>query len=602
MEGNWNPVKYIGIDEIKPGMQAYCLSCIKGTQIEKFDLDVLSVVHNIEPGRDAILVQSTDERFIHTGPVAGCSGSPVYIDGRLAGAIAFMWPLSKDPLYGVTPIGDMLRVGQKADEPRGTSNKSRFIAFDFSMPIDFTDINRQIDSQSTNSIQHVTSNFIRLPCPLIVSGVPDEAFSTLSGLDALSGFFGGSTQGGVPLMPISGGGSNAKSKADNVELAPGAVLSIPLITGDITATVIGTATEILDDKVYAFGHGLLEFGPINLPMATGIVHTVVSNLSRSFKLASSLKIVGALTTDQSTAVFGQIGAKPHMIPLTMKVDRYNDTKLRVYNCQIAHNQLLTPSLLRVAVYGAAFYLGSFPPDHMIEYKVAIGIENPDTRGDKEIRFENVSTGSGVAEMISESVGSVALLMNNPFKEVDIKSLDFDIRILPKNIASHIWSVDLSDSEVQPGQEISLAVVVESYLSEKKKYQFSFKIPDQTPPGKYELIVCGSNEYEQFLRKAVPYRFLAQDFGSLITALNGALSIERDKLYCLLVLPPGGFAVERAELPDLPATKLLILQSAKRTLRIQPYPKWLEKSTKTGTIVVDRKVIPITVENSSGLVN
>jgi hypothetical protein len=198
-------------------------------------------------------------------------------------------------------------------------------------------------------------------------------------------------------------------------------------------------------------------------------------------------------------------------------------------------------------------------------------------------------------MVTESTGSVALLMNNPFKEVDIKTLNFDIRVLPKNIISHIWSVDVSDTTVKVGQQIEIDVVVESYLSEKKKYKFSMKIPEHLPPGKYELIVSGSSEYERFLRKTVPYKFLAQDITSLIKALNDILSIKRDKLYCLLVLPPSGITVERAELADLPATRALVLQNATRALKIQPYPHWLEKSLKAGMVVIDKKTMHITVE-------
>jgi len=585
LKGIWDTAKYISIDEIAPGMEAYCLTCFKGTEVEKFTLDVLSVVHNIEPGRDAILVKGTSERFIQTGPVAGCSGSPVYIQGRLAGAIAFAWFFSKDPLYGVTPIKEMLQVGQgttsnqqpvPGDQPRGGMG----FALDFSKPIDFAEINKHLNSRSSTSIQYRASGFGRLPCPLIVSGLSAK---TCQQLDALVEPLG--------LMAVSGsGGSTNVNQAEDVQLAPGAVLTVPLVAGDMTIFVLGTATEVLGDKVYGFGHSFLGYGPVDLPMATGQVHTVVSSLSLSSKLASLGKIVGALTTDESTAVCGRIGAKAQMIPLTIKVDRYNDTQTRLYNCQVANNQLLTPIVLQLAVAGAASYLGDFPPDHMIEYKVAIDAEPAGV-----ISFENVSTGVAVTELIAESIGSVALLMNNPFKKVDIKSLNFDIRILPKNIISHIWSVDLSDSKVKAGGEVKVSVVVESFLAEKKKYQFSLKIPEQTNPGRYDLMVLGSSEYEQYLRKAVPYRFMAQDLTSLIKALNDALSIERDKLYCLLVLPPGGVAVERAELPDLPATKTLLLQNAKRALITQPYPHWLEKSTRTDTVVVDKKIMHITVE-------
>ena len=127
--------------------------------------------------------------------------------------------------------------------------------------------------------------------------------------------------------------------------------------------------------------------------------------------------------------------------------------------------------------------------------------------------------------------------------------------------------------------------------EKKK----IKIPNELAPGKYNLIVCGSKEYENFLRKAVPHRFTAENFSSMIEAMNDLLSINRDKLYCLLLLPPGGITVERDELPDLPATKALILQNAKRVIKAQPYKHWLENSLKTGTVIIDKEIAHIIVE-------
>jgi hypothetical protein len=581
VEDLWDSAKYISIDEIQPGMKAYCLTCYSGTEIEKFDLDVISVVRNIEPNRDAILVQGTDERFIHTGPVAGCSGSPVYIDGRLAGAMAFAWTLSKDPLYGVTPIKEMLRVGRAqklSGDGQDSKSKKTAFAFDFTRPIDFTEIDRQTASQHRSG-NHGLQGAASLPCPLIISGLPNDACKQFEALLEPYGF-----------MAVSGiGGSADVNQAEKVQLAPGAVLTIPLVDGDITMSVLGTATEVVDDKVYGLGHSLLGYGAVDLPIATGQVHTVVSNLSRSFKLGSALEIVGALTTDEPTAIFGQIGAKARMIPLTIKVNRFN-TEPRVFRCRLADNQLLTADLLHATVYGAVLSLGTFPPDHTIEYKVAIGLE-----GNQSINFENLSTEVAMAEMIAESKGSVLLLMNNPFEEIDITSFDFDIRILPKNITSYIWSVDLSDSNVKAGQQIQVDVVIESYFSEKKKYRFSLKIPEDLKPGKYELAVLGSSEYEQHLRKNVPYRFVAYDMATLITALNDALSIDRDRLYCLLALPPGGIAVERAELPDLPETKTMVMQNANRALRIQPYPHWLEKSVRTGTVVADKKTMRITVE-------
>ncbi len=584
LEGIWDPAKYIRLDDIKPGMEAYCLTEYGLAGIEKFALEVVDVVRDMEPGRDMILVKGTDERFIQTGPVGGCSGSPVYINGKLAGALAYAWIYAKDPLYGATPIEEMLKVGRGPQFSRSEQSAGQaWSMFDFSKPIDFAEIDRQFRNELVRRSRNL-GGVNPLPCPLITSGLPRGVREQL---DELVKPFG--------LMVVAGGGSgsNPTVSGEKVQLVPGACLTVPLVSGDITMAVSGTVTEVRGDKVYGFGHSYLGYGPIDLPMATGKVHTIVSNVVRSFKLTSVLDTVGALTIDESMAVFGRIGVKAKTIPLTIRIDRYNDIEKRVYNCRVANNRLLTPLLLQSAVAGAALQLGDFPPDHMIEYKVAIDLEDTES-----INFENVSTARGVIELIMESVGSVALLMNNPYKEVGIKSIDYDIRIVPRNIISHIWSLDLSSSKVKAGENIEIGVVVESVLAGKKKYQCTLEIPEDLAPGRYDLTVCGSPDYERFLLKAVPYKFIAQSVPDLIEALNYSLGIGRDKLYFLLTLPPGGVALEQAELPDLPGTKVLVLQDAKRTLRIQPYQHWIERSLETGTVVIDKKVIKITVEKQN----
>jgi hypothetical protein len=588
----WNPVKYIGINEIKPGMDAYCLTEYGVAGIEKFSMKVVDVVPGMDPGRDMILVKGLDERFIHTGPVAGCSGSPVYIGGRLAGALAFAWTFSKDPLYGVTPIREMLKVGMGpqtgypsqntsiASPLRNQQTNGTWSVFDSTRPIDFTEIDRRFREELSQRRPNL-GGVNPLPCPLVTSGLPGEVCEEL---DELVRPFG--------LMVVAGGGmgSGMAGSDEKVELAPGSCLAVPLVSGDITIATVGTTTEVVDGKVYGFGHWLLGYGPVNLPMATGVVHTVVSSTYRSFKVASPIETVGALTADESMAVFGQIGTVAKTIPLTIRIDRYNDTQKRLYNCRIAYNKLLTPLSLRSAVAGASLQLGDFPPNHMIEYKVAIGIENGDS-----ISFENVSTAVGLNELVAESIGSVMLLMNNPYKEVGIESLDFDIRISPRSIVSRIWSVDLSDSKVKAGEKIDIDVVVESVLAGKKKYQGTLEIPEDLAPGGYELMVCGSPYYERFLTKAVPYKFIAESVPSLLEALKFTLSIGRDRLYFLLVLPPEGVAIEQSELPDLPGTRTLVLQSSKRALRVQPYQQWVERSLETNKVIINRKVLKIIVE-------
>ncbi|MBL7154538.1 MAG: hypothetical protein ISS79_12555, partial [Phycisphaerae bacterium] len=177
----------------------------------------------------------------------------------------------------------------------------------------------------------------------------------------------------------------------------------------------------------------------------------------------------------------------------------------------------------------------------------------------------------------------------------VESMEFDIRIVPKDITSHIWSADVSDTKVKAGEKIGIDVVIESVRTQKKKYRVDIEIPKDLNPGRYDLTLCGSRDYEQFLLKAVPYRFIGETLPDLIDALRDTLQVKRDKLYCYLVLPSGGITLEKAELPYLPATKMLIFQSSTRPMKTQLYPHWIEKNLQTGTVVINKKTIRITVE-------
>jgi hypothetical protein len=602
LEDIWDPAKYISIDEIKPGMDAYCLTEYGTAGIEQFGLVVVDIVRDIDPGRDAVLVKGTDERFIQTGPVAGCSGSPVYIGGRLAGALAFTWPYAKEPLYGMTPIEDMLRVGSGAkdedvEQPQYTSagqfpKSSMGIGIDFTAPIDLVEVDRKL-MNSPIAGGRGPGGTNPLPCPLITSGLPSEVCNQLRTMVEPFGYVvvaggGGSTDVSRYSSPdISG---NASGDNEKLQLKPGSCLAVPWVSGDITMATMGTVTEVVDNKVYGFGHLLLGYGTLDLPMATGKVHTIVSNIVRSFKLAEAVETVGALRLDEATGVIGLIGEEAKTIPLTIRVNRYNDTEERIYNCRLAVNRLLTPRYLSVIVEGAALRLGNFPPEHYIKYSVDIGVKDLGS-----VTFENVSSDIGLNEMVTEAVGSLALLMNNPYGQVDIESIEFGIDIMPRSITSHIWSARLSDSTVKAGDSIDVSVIVESVLSQKKQYQCSMQIPKDLEPGEYELTVGGWRDYSQFLLKTVPQRFVVQNLSELVGTLNNALRIDRDKLYFVLALPASGVTVEKAELPDLPATKTLVLQDAKRALKILPYKHWIEKEIKTGTVVADKAVMRITVE-------
>jgi hypothetical protein len=576
--------KYITTDEIHPGADAYCLTVLQGDKVEKFDLEVLSIVRNYLPGRDAIIVIGTDERFKHAGPIRGCSGSPVYIDGRMAGALAGSWSYSKDPLYAVTPIEDMLQVGPPSDgQIAESANQPISLSFDFSKPLDLADVSRQLMANYTNSS-------LKTQNPVLSGAEGSELLITSlpAGVcDDIAPWFKP-----LGLTPVAGGSTvgNPQDSPD-IKLEPGSVLTIPLVSGDISMAVIGTATEVVGNKVYAFGHGFLGYGPIDLPMATGQVHTVASNMLFSFKLTSAGSKLGAMRADGATAIYGEIGTKAKLIPMRITIDHYNaGEQVKTYDCELAVNRIYTPVVTQATLIGAIAAGGTLPPEHMVKYKANIGID-----GFEAISFENVSSEQTFSEFANEAVGVIALLMNNPYRRIDITTLDFEVQIAPKNILSNIWSVKLSDSKARPGQTIDISVVLQSYMSEKKTHRLQFKVPENLPVGQYDILIGGAYEYEKFLRIVSPHKFTTHNLPTLVEALKNILTIRRDRLYLTMTLPPGGIVIQRCELSDLPQTKALLLGDEKRTITSLALQHWLEKDIYTGDIVLGGKTLKITVE-------
>ncbi len=563
--------EYIDIDEIVPGSEAYCLTVLEGTTIERFPLKVVDVVKNSEPGKDIFLVVGTGERFKHTGPVKGHSGSPVYIDGKLAGALSGAWSFSKDPLYMVTPIGEMLRAEKAADEhPSQTAAYS----FDFSQPMDLANISDIYKKTVTDS-----GGLQKL---LLVTSFPEHVCERISPLFE-----------NTSLVSVAASVSSGSSAAAKIE--PGSVLAVPFITGDVIMAAVGTTTEVKDDQVFAFGHGFrgLAFGAVDLPMAAGNVHTVVSNMVISFKMTSPGPIMGAIRGNESTGIYGQIGAKPYMIPLNITVDRGRASRpglKKTYNCMIASDRFFTPLILRSAIMGTCSMQGALGPEHRIEYKATVKLKDG-----KEIGFKNVSSGQGFSEMLIDAVSPIALLLNNPYKKTELASVDFNVKILPESITARILSLELSDTKVKPGQTITASVILSSFRAQKTMHTLDLQIPLNTKPQEYSITVTGGYGFETFLKKNAPYKFMALNRDSLVSSLQNILDIKRNMLYLTMPLPSSGIVIKNQPLPYLPKTKALILNDKKRTIPIAEQKHWVQKQKELDYIAVGSRTINITVE-------
>lgn len=575
--------KYYPFEEIHPGMDAYCLTVLSGTKIEKFPLKVISTVRNYRPGLNRILVIGTDETFKKIGPVQGCSGSPVYIDDRLIGALSAGYPLSTEPIYMVTPIGEMLTIGTAPSEnyPSDAAADDK-PDIDLSQPIDLDTVSEDLLARFKTLLARPSSR----PNPVsLVTSLPDAALDelkeTLTPLNM------------VPIADVSSSTSlNFACDTETVDsYRPGGILSLPLLSGDITIAAIGTITEVIDDKVYGFGHDFIGYGKLNIPMATGHIHTVIPNLQMSFKLGTPGPISGTLIFDEFTGVVGRVGQRPNLIPLNIIVDRYNDTQTRTYKCNLAYHNLYSPVLLRAAIGGACVMKGALPDHHTVSYKFTIAIDGRDP-----IVFDDISSDRQLLEVTSNAMGVLGLLIDNPYSErIKVNSVDVEIKITPFDTLAFIDSVQISDKTLKPGQTIDLDIVLERYKTEKILYKMQMTVPSDIQPGQYPLYVVGGDTYEQILTSLSPHKFSARSVPTLIDALDNLSKIKHDRLYVILQLPPKGITIMEKELPSLPNTKTLVLASPIRTTEIKPYNPWIEQSINAQNVVSGGREMTVVVE-------
>jgi hypothetical protein len=564
--------RYIGIDEVKPGMEAYCLTVFEGTKVEKFPLEVVSVVRNISPKRDAILVRGTDERFKHVGPVAGCSGSPVFINGRMAGALAFGWSFSKDPLYGVTPIAEMLDVGKG----KYRDERSGAMKLDLSGGLDLDTVWKAAIAPAAN--RQSSAGLMELPIPLAVS-LPQCAVDKVA-----------QTLGPMGFVTVAGGGTSGNAAGAKVQLEPGAALAVPLVTGDITLSAVGTVTEVADGKFYAFGHSMLGYGSVELPVGPAYIHTVVASMSSSFKLGDATEVTGTLTRDEQGGVFGVVGKAPSMIDMRVTVERYNDPQSRVYNCKVARNEMLTPALVNAVISGAAGFRGDMPPEHTVKYEATIKAV-----GQPPLHVVNTSTDADLADVVREVVAPTTILINNPYKKVAIESIDVKVAISRKSTAAAIRTFDVSRTRLKAGETLQASATVQSFRAGSTRYSWNVTVPKGIEPGMYKLSVMGPDTYLKFLLQAAPQKFTTTSFDGVMALINNVLAIRRDRMYSVLLLSAGGVTIERTTMPDLPDGKAVVLADPSRTLRVTPYQHWIEQQIPVDGIPTDSRVVDITVE-------
>lgn len=475
-------LKYImPLSEVRGGMKGYGLTVFKGTKIEKFDVEVIGILRKANNGRDQIFVRliggPVTERQANI--IQGMSGSPVYVNGRIIGSVAYgPGGFSKEPLGMLTPIEDMLDA-LDPKLPARPSGLSTPASTPLSTPLNVGGeiINRIEfrDSMSAGSTPAKgTLVMTPLMTPLMVSGMSSRGIASLTNTFAPYG-----------MVPMAGPG--AKADPIQVELKPGSSVGVALVTGDIDMTGVGTVTYRRGNKLVAFGHPMLEIGPTDAPMTTAWVHDVYPNYQVSFKIASPMKTVGRIFEDRPWSIGGEVGVMPKMIPVTVDVDDKALGRKRTLNVSIVNHPALAPRLILTVASEALTQVHGIPGDAMATVDLTIDADQVGKIERKNVFFNPSEI---EVEALDDLQGLLSILVGNRFHPVDVKSVHMTVKIESGRKTAAIDRIFIPKSKYQPGETIDVGVDLRPYKGEKFTKTVKVKLPEEIPDGKLSLRISG----------------------------------------------------------------------------------------------------------------
>ena len=582
---NPNPARYMFEDQIKPGMKGYGLTVMRGGKIEKFEVEVIDVIRNFGPGQNAILVRCSGLGLEHSGVIAGMSGSPVFLDEKMIGAIAFGWGAMKDPIAGVQPIRQMLNIptategaDTKAASGRAWTGGTELTMLAGKRPgwsaLAATVVRRggHLAPLSNSpgpggakswAADDRAASLRPLATPLMVSGLSGRSLGVLQKLldgtglvPMASGSAGASLSSGAPL------GGAADLKPGEIALEPGSALAIPLLTGDMDMSAVGTVTEVQGQKVWAFGHAMLADGPTNLPVATGYIYTIMPSLVQSFKLGASFEAQGALVSDEQTGIVALKGAKPTLVPVEVQVQTSDGAVNRTFKYQMAQHPRLSPMIMGAALTESVTAQRQLPKEFTARVTGEVTFEGVGGAEPTKINIDEMGTPESF-DMESVML-PVAILTDNPFGALKLKSVNLQAKIENVNRSAVIKSVTLNKTVVAPGDQVVATLEVQDYQKAARKVEIALSVPADTPNGDYEMVVGTAKMALMQETEFFPQRFSPEDAKSLADAVGHILSYREDRLYARLVTDVRGAAKGMAELKNLPPTRVAMYASDRRT--------------------------------------
>ena len=551
------------VEEIRPGMVGVGRTVFEGTELQDFKVHILGVLRNMQgPKRDLILARLEGGPLGETGVAQGMSGSPVYIDGRLIGAVSYsIGPFSKEAIAGITPIAEMKDA--TAVPRRANAANARL-----DLPITPEGL-----TMALAAVHNRVAPFARRPADVQVLRIGDLPAQAAPQLGAmlrpvstpllLGGFepevadLIGHAFRGAGFNPVLSAGAGGTSETKSIEpLREGDAIGVALVRGDLEMGATGTVTHIDGDRVYAFGHPFFNLGPAEFPLTRAYVYTMLPSLMTSFKISSMGDTIGTMQQDRATAIAGTLGKGPSLVPMTVTLqsDRgQGRPSRRVLKYQVVNDQLFTPLLAYVALFNT---LTSYERQFGA---ATVSIKSKATlKGHGELALEDVFAGESPLLGASAAVaGPLAMLLTNDIEPVAIESLDVTVTTTESPRTANIERVWLDDIRPRAGRTVPLKILTRSYRGEEKITTVPIDIPANAS-NELSILVTDGRQLNAIEQRELRRSLQPQSVAQMLRVLNDTR--RNNRIYVRLLMGTPGAVVNGEPMAALPPSVLAVLES------------------------------------------
>jgi hypothetical protein len=599
------------IEEVKPGMVGVGRTVFEGTELKDFKVQILGVLRNVQgPRRDLILARLEGAGLAQSGVAQGMSGSPVYIDGRLVGAVSYsIGAFSKEPIAGITPIAEMKdatpmprRAGNgqaKLELPITRDGLAAALAAASARLAPFA--RRPADVQSigiaASEGAQLGAMLRPISTPLILGGFEPETVDLVSGAFRDAGF--------TPM--VSGMTAGAQSTAPLGPLREGDAIGVALASGDIDMGATGTVTHIDGDRIYAFGHPFYNLGPAAFPMTRAYVHTILPSLLTSFKISSMGDTIGTMTQDRPTAIAGTLGKGPALVPMTVTLERSAEGSLsggapesskeplkHIFKYSLVNDQMFTPLIAYVAMFNTlASYERQFGAS-TISVKSRARIKGHDA-----LSVEDVFTGdSPILGAATAVAGPLAMLLSNDIEPITLEGLDITITSAETPRRVTIERVWLDDIRPRAGKTTPLKILTRSYRGEERISTVPIEIPSNAS-GRLSILVSDGRQLNVLEQRDVRRTLEPQTVTQLVRLLNDTR--RNNRVYIRLLSGTPGAVVNGEAMAALPPSVLSVLESDRNggsftPMRSATVGQW---ELPMDSAVAGSRLLTIEVDSGSG---